>query len=131
MGECICGEALTEGSEHRNHVLALLDEQAKISEQRSRLTETYHRTQAGLENFESVSDDGLDFWTQRPRLLERHTEVSERIRDNDRKVAEGEERRAGIKEDDIERLTTRLARTVATSQKPRKRSVNTTGRSPI
>lgn len=108
MGTCICGEALSEGSEHRNHVLALLEEQAKVSDQRSRLTETYHRTQAGLENFESVRQDGLDFWSQRPLLLERHTEVSERIKDNDRKVADGEERRAGIREDDIEKLTTRL-----------------------
>ena len=58
MGECICGESLTEGSDHRNHVLALLDEQAKISEQRSRLTETYHRTRAGLENFEPRATTG-------------------------------------------------------------------------
>lgn len=108
MGECICGEPLNEGSKHRNHVLELLAEQAKVSDQRSRLTETYHRTQAGLENFESVSADGLDFWSQRPRLLERNTEVTERVKDNDRKVAEGEERRAGIKQDDIEKLTTRL-----------------------
>ena len=108
MGECICGESLAEGDGHRDHVLALLDEQAKISEQRERLTETYHRTRAGLDVFETTTEDERDFWTQRPLILGRHTEVNERIRDNDRKVTEGEERRKGIREDDIQRLTNRL-----------------------
>jgi DNA sulfur modification protein DndD len=108
MGKCICGESLADGSSHRDHVLALLDEQAKISEQRERLTETYHRTRAGIEAFETTAIDERDFWAKRPRLLERHTEVNERIRDNDRKFAEGEERRKGIREDDIQRLTQRL-----------------------
>lgn len=108
MGECICGESLAEGDSHRDHVLQLLDEQAKISGQRERLTETYHRTRAGLDAYESTSDDERDFWSQRPRLLERHTEVNERLRENDRKIVEGEQRRKGINQDDIERLATRL-----------------------
>ena len=108
MGECICGESLAEGDSHRDHVLSLLDEQAKISEQRERLTQTYHRTRAGLDSFESTVGDGRDFWTVRPRLLERHTEIVERIRDNDRKIADGEERRKGINQEDIDRLTSRL-----------------------
>lgn len=109
MGECICGERLIEGSEHREHVLQLLDEQAKISEERERLSETYHRTRAGLETFRSIGGDGLDLWTQRSVLLDRHTEISERVKEYDRKVRQGEERRAGINEDDVARLTTRLA----------------------
>lgn len=109
MGECICGEKLNEGSEHRNHVLSLLDEQAKISEERERLSQTYHRTRAGLDSYTTTRNEGLDLWTQRSALLERHTEISERAKESDRKVKQGEERRAGIKEDDIERLTTRLA----------------------
>lgn len=109
MGECICGERLSEGSDHRNHVLSLLDEQAKISEQRERLSDTYHRTRAGLEKFESMRNDGLDLWAQRPLLIQRYTEVSDRSKESARKITEGENRRAGIQEEDIERLTTRLA----------------------
>ena len=109
MGTCICGESLSKGSEHRAHVLALLEEQSKVTERRERLSETYHRTRAGLEAYSSTRDDGLDLWTQRPVLLERHTEILERLKEADRKAAEGEERRAAIDQEDIERLTTRLA----------------------
>ncbi len=109
MGLCICGESLHDGSAHREHVTALLTEQSKVSEQRERLSETYHRTRAGLEAYSSTCEDGLDLWTQRTALLERHTEILDRLKDSDRKVVEGEERRAAINEQDIERLTGRLA----------------------
>jgi predicted Fe-S protein YdhL (DUF1289 family) len=109
LGECICGEKLTEDSDHRRHVLQLLEEQTKVSEERERLTDTYHRTRAGLEAYVTTRSDGLDLWTLRPLLLERHIEVSERAKEADRRLKQGEERRAAISEDDIARLTTRLA----------------------
>jgi len=108
MGVCICGEPLTDPSSLRNHVMKLLEEQASISALRERLSDTYHRTRTGLENHESAEQDELGFWTTRPQFLARHTEISERAKENDRKIAEADKRREGIKQEDIERLTSRL-----------------------
>ena len=108
MGTCICGEELSEGSHHRQHVLDLLDEQATVSQERARLTETFHRTRAGLEEYAAALDDERDFWAQRPKMLQRHTLIVDRIKELDRTLEDAQKRRSLIDEDDVRRLTSRL-----------------------
>lgn len=108
MEECICGERLTEGSSHRDHVLALLEEQREGSEEKERLTETFHRTRAGLNRFEGAREGGDDFWSVRPQLLERQREIADRHKEASQRVKLLEERRNQIDEEEVRRHTLSL-----------------------
>lgn len=109
MALCICGESLAAGTEHRHRVQQLLEEQVAVSEETERLTETFHRTRAGLNRFEGARSDGEDFWTRRPVLLQRHVEIRERQRDAQQRVKQLEDRRAQIDEEEVRRYTGSLA----------------------
>lgn len=105
---CICGESLAEGTSHREHVEQLLDEQRNISEERERLTATFHRTRAGLEQYEIALSDGQEFWSQRPLMLTKYGETSERMTDANLRIKAAETRRAAIDEEQVRRFTGRL-----------------------
>ena len=109
MQECICGESLVEGDSHREHVLALLADQSKISDERERMTATFHRTRAGLNAFESACEDGQDFWAQRPLLLQGNAEITDRMKEAQQRIKSAEAKRNAIDEEAIARLTGRLA----------------------
>ncbi len=109
MEQCICGESLADGTTHRAHVLQLLEDQAAVSAERERLTETFHRTRAGPNRFEGARDDGLDFWGQRPALLQRQAEITDRQKDAQQRVKVLEDRRDQIDEEEVRRHTSSLA----------------------
>jgi DNA sulfur modification protein DndD len=108
QGICICGESLVEGDQHRTHVLELVDQQSKVSEEQERLTATFHRTRAGLDNFKAACADGRDFWSVRPKLLQRHSEIVDRAKDAHQRVTTADAKRSAINEDEILRCTSRL-----------------------
>lgn len=108
MKLCICGESLEEGTDHRAHVLELLDSQKHVSEERARLTATFHRTRAGLDRFTAALEDGEDFWAQRPKLLQSHAAILDRTKDAQQRVSAAEAKRDAIDEEKIARLTERL-----------------------
>ena len=109
MEQCICGESLAEGTDHRAHVVALLEEQSAVTAERERLTETFHRTRAGVNRFEGAREDGNDFWSQRPGLLQRQVEVADRQKEAQQRVKLLEERRSLIDEEEVRRHTLSLA----------------------
>lgn len=106
---CICGESLTDGTTHRAHVVQLLEDQAAVSAERERLTETFHRTRAGLNRFEGAREDGVDFWSQRPSLLHRQAEITDRQKDAQQRVKVFEDRRDQIDQEEVRRHTSSLA----------------------
>lgn len=110
MNVCICGESLAEGDTHRHRVLELLKDQELISEEKERLTATFHRTRAGLNNFDAACEDNRDFWSQRPKLLKQHSEISDREMDARLRVNAAEGKREAIDQDEILRLTGRLTK---------------------
>jgi DNA sulfur modification protein DndD len=109
MKLCICGESLEEGTEHRHKVEQLLEEQAAVSEERERLTETFHRTRAGLNRYEGARSDREDFWSRRPGLLQRQVEIADRQKEAQQRVKQLEDRRAQIDEEEVRRHTGSLA----------------------
>jgi DNA sulfur modification protein DndD len=109
MELCICGESLAPGTDHRLHVQGLLEEQATVSGERERLTEAFHRTRAGLNRFEGAREDEQDFWSQRPRLLQRQAEIADRQKEAQQRVKVLEERRDQIDEEEVRRHTISLA----------------------
>lgn len=109
MGECICGESLADGTSHRLHVVRLLEDQAGVSAERERLTETFHRTRAGLNRFEGARADGLDFWGQRPALIQRQAEITDRQKDAQQRIRVLEDRRDQIDQEEVRRHTSSLA----------------------
>lgn len=109
LEQCICGESLAQGTTHRGHVLQLLEDQSAVSAERERLTETFHRTRAGLNRFEGTREDGLDFWSQRPSLLQRRAEITDRQKEAQQRVRVLEARRDQIDEEEVRRHTVSLA----------------------
>ena len=109
METCICGESLADGTEHRLHVIELLAEQSAVTDERERLTETFHRTRAGLNRFEGIREDGEDFWSQRPLLIQRQVAIAERQKEAHQKVKMFEDRREQIDEEEVRRHTLSLA----------------------
>lgn len=108
MGTCICGESLASGTSHRDHVEKLLVEQSSVSGETERLTETFHRTRAGLNRFEGARTDGEDFWNVRPQLLDRHVAVADRLKEAQQRIRILEERRAQIDEEEVRRYTAEM-----------------------
>ena len=106
---CICGESLKEGDPHREHVVALVAQQKLVSEEQERLTATFHRTRAGLANFDAACADGRDFWCTRPQLLQRHTALRDRITEASQRVQTAQAKRSAIDEEEIQRFTARLS----------------------
>ena len=109
MELCICGESLAVGNAHRDKVIELLEEQSAVSEERERLTETFHRTRAGLNRYEGAVADGEDFWSRRPALLQRQVEIADRQKEAQQRTKQLEDRRNQIDEEEIRRHTLSLA----------------------
>jgi DNA sulfur modification protein DndD len=108
QGTCICGESLAEGDEHRAHVIALVEQQSRVSDEQERLTATFHRTRAGLDNFKAACEDGRDFWSMRPKLLQRHADIADRTKEATQRLTTAEAKRAAIDDEEIHRFTARL-----------------------
>ncbi|MFM7270339.1 MAG: AAA family ATPase [Actinomycetes bacterium] len=109
LRECICGESLADGTTHREHVMSLLDEQAKISQERERLTATFHRTRSGLSEFDEAKNDGRDFDTVRKQVIDRHVDLSDRLSEVNKRRIDAEAKMEGIDEARIQDLVKRLA----------------------
>ncbi len=109
LDKCICGESLAEGTKHREQVLRLLHDQAGVSAEVDRLTETFHRARAGLDRYEGARADGVDFWSKRPIFVDRHIELADRHKDAQHRVHRLELTRAKIDMNDVRELGTSLA----------------------
>lgn len=110
LGECICGEELAPGSEHRRRVEDLRDSQRAVSEQSEALTALFHqaRTWQQQEQARQAQNDG--FWPRRSRVLAEFSNNRDQLEVASREVTHLEERRAAIDESRVQGLTAAIAK---------------------
>lgn len=108
LGVCICGEDLTPGSGHAQHVIALRDEQKKVSESQERLTELFHGGKLAAASAEAREKDGTDFFRRRADLQAEFTHVRDSLSTKLAELEQLKERRAAIDEERVRDLTDKL-----------------------
>ncbi|MCY3922318.1 MAG: AAA family ATPase [Chloroflexi bacterium] len=108
LGECICGEPLLEGSEHRAHVLRLLEEQKDVPSRRQRLTELSHIARQSEVNELSRIESRQDFQHMSARLLDDYREASDGLRDKAAELKGLKASRSSIDEERVRYLTSHI-----------------------
>ena len=111
LGLCICGADLSEGQSARTKVAALRDEQRKISESRSRQTQTFHAARIGLTKHKADCEKALDFVHDRKKLLAEYSQNRDSIRQTGSEIGMLKEKRSAIDEERIQTLTVRIQNT--------------------
>jgi DNA sulfur modification protein DndD len=109
LEECICGEPLTPGSSHAEHVIALRDEQRKESESQQRLTVLYHTAKQAAAEAEARKEANEDLGGRRTALLAEYTQARDSQRAKAAELEQLTEKRAAIDEDRVRDLTTKIA----------------------
>ena len=108
LEECICGEPLTVGSEHRRRVETLKNEQLRVSENRQRLTMLFHTARQAQASEDARVAQGGDFVSRRTQALEEFTEARDLLASTADNVEQWKERRKLIDDDRIRYLTEQL-----------------------
>lgn len=109
LQECICGEPLTPGSEHANHVIALREEQRMASESQQRLTELFHTAKRAAAEAAARNETGEDLPGLRTALLAEFTEARDSQKAKAAQLEQLKEKRAAIDEERVRELTTKIA----------------------
>ena len=110
LAECICGESLEMGTEHRAHVAGLVAEQEVVAPRRARQTETWHHARRSHAVHASRVQEGRGFSEARKSNLAEYTEVRHRLGAKSGDLKAEKERRGLIDKEEVARLTTRVTR---------------------
>jgi len=110
LAECICGESLESGTEHRAHVAALVAEQEEVAPRRAKQTETWHHARRSQEVHANRVQEGRGFSRRRKSSLADYTDVRHRLRAKSGDLRAEKARRGLIDEDRVRRLTERIRR---------------------
>ena len=110
LQKCICGEGLTEGSEHRKHVTGLIAEQEAVAPRRALQTETWHHARRSQSVHQALIEDGRSFDALRKSGLADYTDVRHRLQGKRGDLEAEKERRKLIDDDAVIRLTERIDR---------------------
>lgn len=110
LEECICGENLRPGSEHRQHVEELLAQQRTVSEQNEQLTSLWHQARTLQGNEDADREASRGFEDRRRGILDELTDVRDLLARRTLEIKDWEERRAGIDEARVQNLTSAIAR---------------------
>ena len=113
LGECICGESLTLGTAHHQHVERLVEEQLSVSEHRQRLTELHHLARRAQEEERSRRESGQAFSPNSSQLLAEFIDARDSLRNKGRELDDLKSRRANIDEERVRNLTSKLQDTDA------------------
>lgn len=108
LGECICGESLAHGSEHRAQVLHLLEQQRDIPSQRQRLTELLHIARQAEATEQSRIESRQGFEHLSARLLGDFTDASDGLRNKAAELKGLNASRSSIDEDRVRYLTSHI-----------------------
>ncbi len=112
LGECICGESLSEsddeGAARRVHVCELIDEQRKNTEAAERLTGIWHVARQAQANETAREERGLDFRSRRLALLSSFTEIRDSLEAKTVSLRSAQERRSKIDDERVLDLTEKL-----------------------
>ena len=79
LSECICGESLAPGTDHRRHVEDLLETQRSVSERRQRLTELSHLARQAEAEEQSRREAGRTFSEVTSQLLDEFTDARDSL----------------------------------------------------
>jgi DNA sulfur modification protein DndD len=110
LEECICGEPLPPGSDHRRKVETLRDEQVDISESRQRLTMLFHTARQAKTSEDARIEAGEDFGARRTQLLDEFTEARDLLASTASDISQWKERRKLIDEARVRDLTEQLTK---------------------
>jgi len=108
LDECICGESLALGTNHRQHVERLVEEQLRVSEHRQRLTELHHLARRAQDEERSRRESGQTFAPNSSQLLAEFTDARDSLRNKGREIDDLKSRRANIDEERVRNLTSKL-----------------------
>jgi len=108
IGTCICGTDISDGQSARAHVETLRSEQRKVSESRSRQTQTFHAARMGRATYQGQLEDRTDFAHRRTELLTQYAENRDAIKNAGLRIEVLKEKRAGIDEERVRTLASRL-----------------------
>ena len=108
IGECICGQSLAPGSEHRGHVESLLDEQRGVPGSRQRLTELAHLARQTEATERAKREAGQAFSAASSRLLSEFTSTRDSLRAKAAGLSDLKDRRSRIDEDRVRDLASHV-----------------------
>ena len=108
IGECICGQSLAPGTEHRGHVEHLLQQQRSVPGSRQRLTELAHAARQIEAAEQGKREAGQAFPAASAGLLAEFTATRDSLRAKAAELTDLKERRSRIDEDRVRNLSSRL-----------------------
>ena len=108
IGECICGQPLAPGSEHRGHVERLLQEQRGVPGSRQRLTELAHSARQTEATERGKREADQAFSTASSQLLSEFTSTRDSLRAKAAELKDLHDRRSRIDEDRVRDLASHV-----------------------
>lgn len=108
LKECICGEPLEPGSDHRHHVEQLRDGQRAESERKQRLTGLFHTARQARAAEQARQDQDDAYADQRLALLSEFTGANDSLVAKATELEQLKERRKQIDEDRVRDLTGKI-----------------------
>lgn len=109
LEECICGEPLEPGSDHRHRVEQLRDEQRAESDSRQRLTGLFHTARQARAAEDARQGQSDAYANQRLKLLVEFTDAKDSLAAKATELEQLKERRNQIDEDRVRDLTGKIA----------------------
>lgn len=110
---CICGEPLPVGSPRREAVERMRSEQQEVSQNRQRLTQSFHTARQSKAGHDGQVEEGRDFGGLRTKVLEEFTEARDSLAGNALELAALVERRKQIDEDRVRDLVDKIRKVEA------------------
>ena len=110
LEECICGEPLPPGSEHRRRVEMLRDEQSEVPESQQRLTALFHTTLQAKASEDARIAANEDFASGRKKSLDEFTGARDLLVSTAAEISQLKERRALIDDTHVQGLTAQLTK---------------------
>jgi len=108
LGECICGELLEDGGEHRKNIESLITEQEQVSVKSQRLTQLFHLARNNYDENESKKNQNNTFRDNRLRLLDEYTKSNDGIKSQVAEIKFNTEQRVRIDEEKVSSLTEKI-----------------------
>ena len=108
LGKCICGESLAPGTDHRQHVEFLLEEQSRVSENQQRLTELFHLARIAEAEEQSRRESGRAYAPIASQLLEEFTDARDSLSSKGLELRDLKTRRDGIDEERVQSLASKI-----------------------
>ncbi len=108
LSECICGESLAPGTDHRRHVEDLLEKSRSVSDRRQRLTELSHLARQAEAGEQSRREAGRSFGAITSQLLDEFTDARDSLRATGIELRDLKTRRDSIDDERVRSLALKI-----------------------